>query len=99
MRLPLSWLHDYIDPGLDPRELATQLAMSGTEVDRVDHHGVDALEHFVVGKVLSAEPHPDADRLKVCMVDVGDRPGRSRSSAVRRTWQPGRRSPSRGPDR
>src|SRR4051794_36757811 len=72
MRLPLSWLHEYVDPGLEARELATQLAMSGTEVDRVDHHGVDAAENFVVGKVISAEQHPDADRLKVCMVDVGD---------------------------
>jgi phenylalanyl-tRNA synthetase beta chain len=72
MRLPLSWLHEYTVPDLDPRALATRLAMTGTEVDRIDHHGVDALDRFVVGKVLSAEQHPDADRLRVCMVDVGD---------------------------
>lgn len=71
MRLPLSWLHEYVVPELDPRALATRLAMTGTEVDRIDHHGVDALEFFVVGKVLSAEQHPDADRLRVCLVDVG----------------------------
>ncbi len=70
MRLPLSWLHDYVIPDLTPRELATRLAMTGTEVDRIDHHGVDGLEHFVVGKVISAEQHPDADRLRVCMVQV-----------------------------
>jgi phenylalanyl-tRNA synthetase beta chain len=70
MRLPLSWLHDYVVPDLDPRELATRLAMTGTEVDRIDHHGVDSLEHFVVGKVVSAEQHPDADRLRVCLVEV-----------------------------
>ncbi|HKH17665.1 MAG TPA: phenylalanine--tRNA ligase subunit beta [Solirubrobacteraceae bacterium] len=73
MRLPLLWLHDYCDPGLGPFELATRLALTGTEVERVHTHGVTALEHFVVGKVLSAERHPDADRLTVCMVETGDR--------------------------
>jgi len=72
MRLPLFWLHDYCDPGLEAFELATRLALTGTEVDRVHTHGVTALEHFVVGKVLTAERHPDADRLTVCTVDTGD---------------------------
>ena len=72
MRLPLLWLHDYIDPGLSPAALAERLAMTGTEVERVTSHGVGALEHFVVGRVLTAEPHPDADRLTVCTVAVGE---------------------------
>ena len=72
MRVPLSWLHDHVVPDLPVRELATRLAMTGTEVDRIHHHGVDALEHFVVGKVLTCEKHPDADKLSVCTVDVGD---------------------------
>jgi phenylalanyl-tRNA synthetase beta chain len=72
MRLPLFWLHDYCDPGLPADELATRLALTGTEVDRVHKHGVAALEHFRVGRVLSAERHPDADRLTVCMVETGD---------------------------
>ena len=46
--------------------------MTGTKVERIHRHGVGALEHFVVGKVLEAERHPDADRLTVCRVDVGD---------------------------
>ena len=71
MRLPLLWLHDYCDPGLEAFALATRLAMTGTEVDRVHTHGVTALEHFVVGKVLQSERHPDADRLSVCIVDTG----------------------------
>jgi phenylalanyl-tRNA synthetase beta chain len=71
MRLPLLWLHDYCDPGLNAQDLATALAMSGTEVERVQTHGVTALEHFNVGRVLSAERHPDADRLTVCSVDIG----------------------------
>ncbi|MDQ3631043.1 MAG: phenylalanine--tRNA ligase subunit beta, partial [Actinomycetota bacterium] len=72
MRVPLSWLHDYVTPELGLRELATRLAMTGTEVDRIHHHGVDAVEHFVVGKVLEAVQHPDADRLRVCTVEVGE---------------------------
>ena len=72
MRVPLEWLAQYCDPGLDPDELATRLAMSGTEVDRIHHHGVANLEAFVVGRVLSAEPHPDADRLTICRVQISE---------------------------
>ncbi|MCW3011403.1 MAG: phenylalanine--tRNA ligase subunit beta [Solirubrobacterales bacterium] len=71
MRVPISWLHEHVVPELGLRELAFRLAMTGTEVDRIHHHGVDAVEHFVVGRVLTCEQHPDADRLKVCSVDVG----------------------------
>lgn len=72
MRLALEWLHDHCDPGLDAAALAERLAMTGTEVARVLRHGVGDPEHFVVGRVLSAEPHPDADRLRVCVVAVGE---------------------------
>ena len=72
MHVPLEWLSSFCDPGLDARSLATRLAMTGTEVDRVHAHGVGALEHFVVGRVLTAQPHPDADRLTVCTVAVGE---------------------------
>jgi phenylalanyl-tRNA synthetase beta chain len=72
MRVPLSWLHEYCAPDLDAFALADRLAMTGTEVERVERHGVTALEHFVVGKVVQAQPHPDADRLRVCLVDTGD---------------------------
>jgi phenylalanyl-tRNA synthetase beta chain len=72
MRVPLTWLREYCDPDLDVFTLADRLAMTGTEVERVERHGVTALEHFVVGKVLEAGRHPDADRLSVCLVDTGD---------------------------
>jgi phenylalanyl-tRNA synthetase beta chain len=71
MRVPVFWLHDYCDPGLDVAELEHRLTMTGTKVEAVHRHGVGALEHFLVGRVLSAERHPDADRLTVCKVDVG----------------------------
>jgi phenylalanyl-tRNA synthetase beta chain len=72
VRVPLTWLREYCAPDLDVLALADRLAMTGTEVERVERHGVAALEHFVVGKVLEAERHPDADRLSVCLVDTGD---------------------------
>ena len=71
MRVPLEWLHEYCEPHMDAHTLAQRLALTGTEVERVEHHGVTALENFVVGRVLERKKHPDADRLNVCMVDVG----------------------------
>ncbi|HYC80388.1 MAG TPA: phenylalanine--tRNA ligase subunit beta [Solirubrobacterales bacterium] len=72
MRVPYSWLREYCDPGLAPEELAERLVMTGTEVERIDLVGPPAADNFVVGKVEAAEQHPDADRLRVCTVDVGD---------------------------
>jgi phenylalanyl-tRNA synthetase beta chain len=72
MLLPTLWLHDYCDPGLDVKALEERLTMTGTKVERIYAHGVTALENFVVGRVLSAERHPDADRLTVCMVALGE---------------------------
>jgi len=72
MLLPTLWLHDYCDPGLDVKALEERLTMTGTYVERLYAHGVTALENFMVGRVLSAERHPDADRLTVCMVALGE---------------------------
>jgi phenylalanyl-tRNA synthetase beta chain len=71
MRVPLEWLSTYCDAGIGARDLGDRLTMTGTKLEAVHHHGVRALDAFVVGKVLSAERHPDADRLSVCQVDVG----------------------------
>lgn len=72
MRVPLNWLYEYCDPGLDTAAIEERLTMTGTKVETILHHGVPSVENFVVGRVLTAEPHPDADRLKVCTVDVGE---------------------------
>jgi phenylalanyl-tRNA synthetase beta chain len=71
MRVPLLWLHDYVRTG---PELEAQLTLTGTKVEAIHHHGVNALEFFVVAKVNSVEQHPDADRLRVCQVDTGTGP-------------------------
>ncbi len=72
MRAPSSWLREYCDPKLSVEELADELAMHSIEVERITHAGAPEADGFVVGKVLSVERHPDADRLSVCEVDAGD---------------------------
>ena len=72
MRVPLSWLREYCDPGIEPAVLADRLVMTGTEVERLDQVGPPSAEGFVVGKVVKCEKHPKADRLSACMVDTGD---------------------------
>jgi phenylalanyl-tRNA synthetase beta chain len=76
VRVPLSWLSEYVDPGLPVDELARRLSGSGTLVEAVHRLGVPDgdgnLAAFRVGRVLSAEPHPAADRLRVCAVDLGE---------------------------
>ena len=71
MRVPLDWLTEYVDPGVGAQELGDRLTMTGTKLEALHHHGVGEPGAFVVGKVLSAERHPDADRLRVCLVDLG----------------------------
>ncbi len=75
MKVPLSWLREYADPPASNEEIAARLSVATCEVERIVRHGVDAdadnLGRFRVGKVLSAEKHPNADRLQLCVVDVG----------------------------
>jgi phenylalanyl-tRNA synthetase beta chain len=72
MRVPLPWLREYCDPDLDAAAIEERLTLTGTKVEAIHHAGPPSGEHFVVGHVLSAEQHPDADRLKVCTVDLGE---------------------------
>lgn len=72
MRVSYQWLNEYVNlEGVSPEELAEQLTRGGIEVDGVElrDHGVTKV---VVGHVQSADPHPNADRLRVCTVDVGE---------------------------
>jgi phenylalanyl-tRNA synthetase beta chain len=80
MRVPISWLREYVDFDLPVEELAQQLVFSSCEVDRVVRRGVpggDNYRYFVVGKVLEADKHPNADKLQLTKVDVGDGEPRS----------------------
>ena len=80
MRVPLAWLREYCDPALDARGIAERLTMTGTKVEAIHHHGVADPGRFVVGRVLDCRQHPDADRLSVCLVDLG--PARSQGPAT-----------------
>ena len=71
MRVPLDWLLEYCDPGLDVEAIEERLTMTGTKVEAIDRRGGSFTENFILGAVLAAEPHPNADRLKVCAVDIG----------------------------
>jgi phenylalanyl-tRNA synthetase beta chain len=74
--VPLSWLREHVDTALAPEELARRLSRTGTMVEAIHHLGVPAgngnLAAFRVGRVLEAAQHPNADRLRVCRVDLGD---------------------------
>jgi phenylalanyl-tRNA synthetase beta chain len=76
MRVPLSWLREYVPLEMPVRELADRLVISTCEVDRIETLGVPDsdgnLGHFRVGRVLEAGKHPNADRLQLCQVDVGE---------------------------
>src|SRR3982750_118773 len=81
MKVPVSWLREYVDVDLPIEELARQLVFTSCEVDRIVRRGVpdtgDNLGHFLVGRVLEAGKHPNADKLQLTKVDVGEREPRS----------------------
>ena len=70
MNVSLNWLSEYVEHGLSADALADLLTMSGLEVEGVERAG-PTLDGVVVGRVLDVHPHPDADRLRVCDVDLG----------------------------
>ena len=70
MRFSEAWLREFTDPAIDTGLLVEQLTMAGLEVDGIDS-AAPSFNDVVVGKVDDIEPHPDADRLQVCQVAVG----------------------------
>ena len=76
MRVPVSWLNEYVPIEVPVRELANRLVSSTCEVDRIETRGVadvdGNLNLFRVGRVLEAAKHPNADRLQLCHVDIGE---------------------------
>jgi phenylalanyl-tRNA synthetase beta chain len=76
LRVPVSWLREYVAVEMPLDELATRLSISAAEVEGIERRGVadsdGNLGLFRVGKVLDAEKHPNADRLQLCRVDVGE---------------------------
>ncbi len=71
MKFTLAWLKEHLDTNAPLEAIANKLTMIGLEVERVEDKG-KMLAPYVIAKVISAEQHPNADRLRVCMVDAGD---------------------------
>ncbi len=76
MKVPFSWLREYVPLEVSPEQVAGRLAVTTAEVERVSWRGVADSEgnfdNFRVGRVLEAGKHPNADRLQLCKVDVGE---------------------------
>ncbi len=70
MKTTLSWLKRHLDTAASLDEIVERLVMLGHDVDAVEDRGA-ALRPYVAARVVSAEPHPNADRLRVCVVDTG----------------------------
>lgn len=71
MQFPESWLRNLVNPALDTAQLAHVMTMAGLEVEALTP-AAPPFNNVVVAEILSAEKHPDADRLRVCQVDVGE---------------------------
>jgi phenylalanyl-tRNA synthetase beta chain len=70
MKFSEQWLRQWVNPDVTTEQLAHQLTMVGLEVDAVEPVA-PPLDKVVVGRVVSLEPHPNADKLRICQVDVG----------------------------
>jgi phenylalanyl-tRNA synthetase beta chain len=71
MKFTLPWLKDHLDTVASLPEIVDKLTMIGLEVERVEDKAA-LLKPFIIANVISAEKHPNADRLRVCLVDLGD---------------------------
>ncbi len=76
MKLPVSWLRDYVDVPSPLEDVANRLAVATAEVDRIIRRGIPDTDGnlglYKIGRVLEAGKHPNADRLQLCQVDVGE---------------------------
>ncbi|MCF0148666.1 MAG: phenylalanine--tRNA ligase subunit beta [Clostridium sp.] len=70
MKVPFNWLKDYVDVNIDAKELGDRLTLSGSALEEVITQG-DVIKNIVTGKITEITQHPDADKLKVCQVDIG----------------------------
>ena len=71
MKFTLAWLKEHLDTDRSLGEIVEKLTMIGLEVERIEDKG-KLLAPFIIARVIEAKQHPNADRLRVCMVDTGD---------------------------
>lgn len=70
MNLSMKWLKEFVDIDINSKEFADAMTMSGSKVELIKEEG-ENLKNIVVGKIISIEKHPNADKLQVCQVDIG----------------------------
>ena len=70
MKLPLSWLREWVDIPWGAQELASRLTLSGFEVEGVEPAAPD-FSGVVIGEIIGVAPHPEADKLRICQVNTG----------------------------
>lgn len=70
MKVPYNWLKDYAEVNVDPHTLGDKLTLSGSALEEIIIQG-DNIKNVVTGKIIKIEKHPDADRLNVCQVNIG----------------------------
>jgi phenylalanyl-tRNA synthetase beta chain len=70
MRVPISWLREYVDIDVSAKELAERMTMTGSKEEETIELGAD-IRGVVVGRIQKILPHPNADKLVICRVDVG----------------------------
>lgn len=71
MKAPLKWLKDYVDINVNTKDYVSAMTLSGSKVEEVVDMAKN-IDKVVVGKIISIEKHPNADKLKICRVDVGN---------------------------
>ena len=81
MKFTLSWLKQHLDTDEPLNKLADKLTMIGLEVEHIDDKS-QQLKPFTIAKVISAQQHPNADRLRVCMVDTGETNDRGETAPI-----------------
>ena len=71
MKVSLNWLKRYVNITVSVQELCDKMTMSGFEVDGIEDLS-ETMDNVKVGRILKIEKHPDADKLQVCQVDIGE---------------------------
>ena len=70
MKISYNWLKDFVDLEVSPVQLSNDLVQIGFEVEELIDLSQD-IQNVVVGKITDIQPHPNADKLRICQVDVG----------------------------
>ena len=72
MRVPLSWLKEYVNIALPLPDLAERMTLAGLEIAAIEYIGAEwDRDKIVVGKIVEVRPHPNADRLTIAVVHHG----------------------------